>query len=730
MNKDDTIYISLLLISIPIGFLLKKYVKNTKSKAFLSSLIGFLMVLIVCPFDVYHSLILSIINSLILVAVHPKYVAIFSFVWCFGYLFLFRTIYFFGLSKPVPYANAVQLILTLKCVGLAFEIHDSYNRKKQFYVLNESKNLNQKNSQEKLNNESNTENDEKLEQIKLNMEFRSIEPNFIHTILYSYCYIGILTGPYFKYRTYHDWLNETYSSDNIDVFCFMKKRGRIVPFIIIGFLILSKFVSFNDPLKENFYDSSLLYRILYMALIFTLFRFRFYIAWAFAELSCISAEFGVYPLISSPKPGAGPTKLKELKNLDKKLLKSADFSFDCINNIDEYKCETAKTVKDVMHYWNMTVQFWMANNVYKRVPLKKFGQPITMAVSAYWHGLHPGYYLSMLTTSPCILAENLMNKGLKKKYLNEKFYKVYDFATWFFRIREFDYMSIGFILLSYEETMKFWRSVYFIGHVISLSQSFLFSRPKDATNWNDLKVTWGINPFDSNNFQSLPRTVSEAVSRGWIKEKNCSQVNGNRYILNGDRAAILIFNARGIIAGIASYLPKGLPFNFPSEKIQPLFNDEGDGYTINAYFVDPESVCSAQLSAKQITGDRLIIKGQSKELNIPLEQTQLSNFWTPGKCFYTMGAHYWADIEGTELNESTNKDNFTPLFLLYNKGKLNGFGWSFNADLPSKRFEHPTEQNFGMFFKKVPKFLLDPAQSNIISTLHIYLDSTPQFNYC
>jgi len=262
------------------------------------------------------------------------------------------------------------------------------------------------------------------------------------------------------------------------------------------------------------------------------------------------------------------------------------------------------------------------------------------------------------------------------------------------------------------------------------AQAFLFSQNKADPNWNDLKVTWGVNPFDSNNFQSLPRTQAEAISKGWKLEKDCSQVNGNRYILNGDRASILIFNARGIIAGLASAVAKNLPFNFPSSKIQPLFNDEGDFYTINAYFVDPASVCSAELSAKQVTGDRLIIKGQGKELNIPLEQQGLSNFWTQGKCFYTMGAHFWADIDGTELNENTNPDNFAPLFLLYNKGKLNGFGWAFNADLSSKRYEHPGQDVLSMFFNKIPKFFSDPIKSGRLSTLHIYLDSTPQFNFC
>lgn len=84
------------------------------------------------------------------------------------------------------------------------------------------------------------------------------------------------------------------------------------------------------------------------------------------------------------------------------------------------------------------------------------------------HGLHPGYYLSMLTTSPCILAESLMEKGFKKRFLKEKHYKYYDFCTWFFRTREFDYMSMGFILLSYDATIRFWKSVFFVGHFVCL----------------------------------------------------------------------------------------------------------------------------------------------------------------------------------------------------------------------------------------------------------------------
>lgn len=87
---------------------------------------------------------------------------------------------------------------------------------------------------------------QKIDKLKLEMEFFSLDPKpkFIESMLYSYCYIGILTGPYFRYRTYKDWLNFKYT-ENIDYIDYISKRGKAAPFIIIGFLVLSKFVSFK-----------------------------------------------------------------------------------------------------------------------------------------------------------------------------------------------------------------------------------------------------------------------------------------------------------------------------------------------------------------------------------------------------------------------------------------------------------------------------------------------------
>ena len=84
-----------------------------------------------------------------------------------------------------------------------------------------------------------------------------------------------------------------------------------------------------------------------------------------------------------------------------------------------------------------------------------------MAVSAFWHGIHPGYYLSFMTVPLMLLAEDLM----KASFRTEKNRAFFDWANWFFRMRAFEYLSMGFLLLGWSSTIRYWQSTYFIGHV-------------------------------------------------------------------------------------------------------------------------------------------------------------------------------------------------------------------------------------------------------------------------
>ena len=52
-----------------------------------------------------------------------------------------------------------------------------------------------------------------------------------------------------------------------------------------------------------------------------------------------------------------------------------------------------------------------------------------------------------------------------------------------------------------------------------------------------------------------------------------------------------------------------------------------------------------------------------------------------------VGHHYWYN-----LTSDTSCDDIWPMFLLYNKGELNAFGWAFQELYDSPRYEHPTSK--------------------------------------
>lgn len=90
-----------------------------------------------------------------------------------------------------------------------------------------------------------------------------------------------------------------------------------------------------------------------------------------------------------------------------------------------------------------------------------------MLISAYWHGLHPGYYLSFLTIPLCIAAESAMEASVRSR-LGPRGQSAFDWVHWFLKMRAYDYMCMGFVLLKASDTLSYWTSIYFVVHVIAV----------------------------------------------------------------------------------------------------------------------------------------------------------------------------------------------------------------------------------------------------------------------
>jgi len=219
--------------------------------------------------------------------------------------------------------------------------------------------------------------------------------------------------------------------------------------------------------EEIFTDHSILYRILYTNPIFFNFRMRIYTGFVLSECICIAAGLGAYPECAKSKSGQGPSDYAALEEIssDEKQLETSSYDFKTVHNIDEYNSDFSQTVRLGMKYWNMTVQYWLAVNVYKRLPQKFPRVFITMLTSAVWHGVYAGYYLSLCTV-PFILVVESMYEKLVRRDLTDFGKKVYDFISYVHKMQAFGYMGMAFLLLRVDATFYYWQSIFFFGHVI------------------------------------------------------------------------------------------------------------------------------------------------------------------------------------------------------------------------------------------------------------------------
>jgi len=211
---------------------------------------------------------------------------------------------------------------------------------------------------------------------------------------------------------------------------------------------------------------------------------------------------------------------------------------------------------------------------------------------------------------------------------------------------------------------------------------------------------------------------------------------GNRYRINNNFELTLLYDVNGYIAGVQTCIPKSA-LDVPPALLNHPYVDDGDCWALTAYFVDPEIICTTGRNAQQFleqgTGDRVVIQNNSDATvgnwRVPMtEEGNDGTLWIKGKCLWTMGMHYW-------YNSRTDMDckEWFPFFMLYNKGKLNAFGFAPGALWKlSDRYEHPTNfqakscclQPFPDCFYTAPEF----ATAN---TMHVYLTDSPRTgNFC
>ncbi|CAO4384252.1 unnamed protein product [Caenorhabditis nigoni] len=420
MSRDDWVYTGLLLFS----FAASCYVRKIGNNILASGALGFAMALFIIGPRIAYSLGICAIAVGIQEFAPKKKVPLNVFLTTFTYLMFVRFAhYFLPVVEVASHTNVIQLIITLRIIGITFEENDAWLHK-------------------------NDENPTKRYLIRM--------PTLLEKFAYFYHFCGLFTGPYYTYQMLLDSQNPALQS--WDPTPEVKSRFVRLLWSVPAFVITNHYFPLDTLRSDAIWEVSFFTRLVYAALIFVVFKTRVYSAWAIAESICVILGIGIYPAASNPRIIVGPTDLKVFEELREK--ENVEMNSDAIVNLDIPKVEFSDGFRDGMKAWNRSVQTWLALYVHSRVKFMRV--ETTMLVSAIWHGTYAGYFMSFGVVAMCAILEDVIFKLVPvnpETGLRPQWFRI--LYTHTIRCRGFEMLATGFLLKNASDVHHFWSSIYY-----------------------------------------------------------------------------------------------------------------------------------------------------------------------------------------------------------------------------------------------------------------------------
>ncbi|XP_065844080.1 lysophospholipid acyltransferase 2-like [Oscarella lobularis] len=185
-------------------------------------------------------------------------------------------------------------------------------------------------------------------------------------------------------------------------------------------------------------------------------RFRFYFAWTIADSIANAAGLG-------------------FNGFDE----NSNEKWNLITNTDILGTEFALNFKHLLESWNIQTSVWLKRVCYERVKFRPF--LLTNILVAWWHGFFPIYYVGWVGFGFSVLAARHIRRVIRpyfqKHYVLQRFYDCLTIVT---TMAFLTYYVVTIALMDFGKTFSFWRSQYFLGHLIPIAVVLLCSRKKQV----------------------------------------------------------------------------------------------------------------------------------------------------------------------------------------------------------------------------------------------------------
>ncbi|KAG6788373.1 hypothetical protein POTOM_004438 [Populus tomentosa] len=194
-------------------------------------------------------------------------------------------------------------------------------------------------------------------------------------------------------------------------------------------------------------------------------RWKYYFIWSISEAAVVISGLGF-----SGWTDTSPSKPK----------------WDRAKNVDVLGVEFAKSSVQLPLVWNIQVSTWLRHYVYDRLVQKGkkpgfFQLLATQTTSAVWHGLYPGYIIFFVQSALMIAGSRVLYRWQQAIPSNMNVVKnLLVFISFAYTVLVLNYSAVGFMVLTLQETLALYGSVYYIGTIAPIVLILLGNMIKPA----------------------------------------------------------------------------------------------------------------------------------------------------------------------------------------------------------------------------------------------------------
>lgn len=366
---------------------------------------------------------------------------------------LHRQIYDYG-SYTLDITGPL-MVITQKVTSLAFSLHDGLTQK-----------------------------EEDLSGIRKYHALRKM-PTVLEYFAYMFHFQALMAGPIIFYRDYiefihgRNFLTHSGTSIKIDNANYAEKEVVLEPSPLLAVIrkvvaslvyaiLLTKFVSVFPIriIKEpEFLELTAPSKMLFLMVATAVHRFKYYHAWLLADAICNAS-------------GLGFNGYEE----------DGSARWDLHSNIDVLGFECGLNLRDCIENWNKGTNCWLRLVVYDRV--KKKATMWTYALSAFWHGFYPGYYLTFASGALFTFAARKVRRHVRPFFTTSMTLKAfYDLLTFWTTRVTMAYITFSFILLEFWPSVRCYLTMYLYLHVMAVLALIglprLLPQPQSSNKLND-----------------------------------------------------------------------------------------------------------------------------------------------------------------------------------------------------------------------------------------------------